>query len=148
MHGSERKLHLYDSFDTKFTIKGNVEDVLHKNFFDAGLTQPILHKGYFDQTIPDQLPEHISFVHIDCGFGGDPLAHRDVILYCLESIYPRMSKNAVCVLMDYHDRSSSNKSYDVNPGVKLAADEFLSAKQEKIISLYGNQYAHGFFRKV
>lgn len=58
-----------------------------------------------------------------------------------------MSKGAVCVLMDYHVLAVNNQS-DYNPGVKLAADEFLSTLPENMISLYANQYSHGYFRKL
>lgn len=51
-------------------------------------------------------------------------------------------------MMDYHDSSLGNAGYDVNPGVKLACDEFLRNKPEQMISLYGNQYSHGFFKKM
>jgi O-methyltransferase len=50
--------------------------------------------------------------------------------------------------MDYHDSLGGATGYDVNPGVKLACDEFLASKPEKIVSLYGNQISHAFFRKV
>ncbi len=148
MHESEKMLHLYDSFETKFTVEGNIENILNNNFKRHDLTLPVIHKGFFQETIPQQLPERICFVHIDCGFGGDHSLHKDVMLYCLQSVYPRMSKGAVCVLMDYHDKSTGDTGYDVNPGVKLACDEFLASKPEKIVSLYGNQCSHGFFRKV
>ncbi|MBC7886370.1 MAG: hypothetical protein H7Z13_00665 [Ferruginibacter sp.] len=147
LHGSDKKLHLYDSFETKFKIDGSVEEVLNSHFREAGLDLPVIHKGYFQATIPVQLPEKISFVHIDCGFGGDVLMHKELMLYCLKSVYPRMSKGAVCILMDYYVLGVNNLS-DYNPGVKLAADEFLSGLPEKIISLYANQYSHAYFRKL
>lgn len=146
--GSDKRLHLYDSFEKKFTVDEAIEDVLIRNFKQKGLKLPVIHKGFFEDTLSEQLPEHISFAHIDCGFGGDVLEHKKIMLYCLNAIYPRLSRNAVCVLMDYHNRSEDNFALDANPGVKLACDEFLSDKPEKVFSLYGNQYAHGFFRKV
>ena len=146
---SEKALHLYDSFQSKFKLQGSVEEELKNNFQKAGLKQPVLHKGFFQDTIPGQLPEKISFVHIDCGFGGDKMMHKEIMLYCLESVYPRMTKGAVCVLMDYHDASVSGKSgFDANPGATLATDEFLKTRPEKVIALYGNHYSHAFFRKL
>jgi len=51
--------------------------------------------------------------------------------------------------MDYYDSDVRTVfAGALNPGVKLACDEFFRSKPEKIVSLYGNQYAHGFFRKV
>ena len=148
MNESDKKLHLYDSFESKFGIRGSVETTLNNNFAHSGLTLPILHKGYFEQTIPEQLPDKIAFVHIDCGSGRDRFEHKKTIIHCLESVYPRMSKGAVCVMMDYHDNTVDTTGFDVNPGVKLGCDEFLAGRPEKIISLYGNQYSHGFFKKV
>ena len=115
------KLHLYDSFETKFNVKGSVENALINNFQRAGLRAPVLHKGYFENTIPQELPETIAFVHIDCGSGRDKF-HSKTVIYCLESVYPRMKKGAVCILMDYHDKSINQTGYDVNPGVKLGCD--------------------------
>jgi O-methyltransferase len=143
-NNSEKKLHLYDSFEKRFTV----EDILIRNFRKKGLSLPVIHKGYFETTIPQQLPEHIAFAHIDCGFGGDLMEHKKIMLYCLNAIYPRLSQNAVCVLMDYHNPNEDDFALDANPGVKLACDEFFISKPEKVFSLYGNQYAHGFFRKA
>ncbi|MGF7079087.1 TylF/MycF/NovP-related O-methyltransferase [Mucilaginibacter gilvus] len=144
---SGKALHLYDTFESKYTIKGSVEEQLIQNFKSAGLSLPILHKGLFEDTIPGQLPSQISFVHIDCGFGGDPQQHKSVITYCLEAVYPRMQKGAVCILMDYYDEAVNEAGFDAHPGVKMACDEFLKDKPEVISCLYGNQYYHGFFRK-
>lgn len=145
--GSDKQLHLYDSFETKFDFTGNVEKELLNNFKLYNLTPPTLHKGYFNKTLPTQLPEKLSFVHIDCGFGGDTYEHRDIMVYCLEQIYPKLSKGAVCVLMDYYDDEDGNAVMSVNPGVKLACDIFLKDKPEYMLSLYSNDYCHGFFRK-
>lgn len=148
MNGSEKKLHLYDSFETKFNVKGSVENILLNNFERAGLKLPTLHKGYFETTIPQELPDTIAFVHIDCGSGRDKLKHKETVIHCLESVFPRMKTGAVCIMMDYHDKTVNQVGLDVNPGVKLACDEFLAGKPETMISLYGNQYSHGFFKKV
>lgn len=145
---SLKELHLYDSFETKFAFTGGVEEELLKNFELADLKVPFLHKGYFNKTLPTQLPEKLAFVHIDCGFGGDKIQHRDIMLYCFEQIYPKLSKGAVCMLMDYHDEQAGDKGLDANPGVKLACDIFFKNRPEKIVSLYGNDYSHGFFRKL
>jgi O-methyltransferase len=147
---SNKALHLYDSFESKFGVEGNVEKELFNNFKNEGLKQPALHKGYFEATLPSQLPDKISFVHIDCGFGGDKIQHKNIILHCLEHVYPRMSKGAVCTLMDYHDSAivPEGFGYDSNPGVKLACDEFLASRPEKVTSLFANEFSHGFFRKL
>jgi O-methyltransferase len=145
---SDKELHLYDSFFASFKHKGSVEEELKRNFRKAGLKMPIIHKGNFLDTLPAQLPESIALVHIDCGFGGDKLEHRAVMLHCFASIYTRMSKGAVCILMDYYDSDGKAIGIDINPGVKLAYDEFFVDKPEQIVCLYGNQYNHAYFRKV
>jgi O-methyltransferase len=148
MHESDKKLHVFDNFESTFRVKENVEDVLINNFKSAGLNRPFIHKGDFEKTLPMQLPDHIAFVHIDCGVGGDFLKHKQVVIDCLKSVYPRMTKNAIGVLMDYQDKSISSLGFNPNPGVKLACDEFFESKPEKIVALYGGQYYHGFFRKA
>lgn len=145
---SSKELHLYDSFETKFAFNGGVEDELLKNFKLANLKAPFLHKGYFSVTLPTQLPNKLCFVHIDCGFGGDRIEHRNIVLYCLEQIYPKLTKGAVCVLMDYHNAGLGDEGLDANPGVKLACDIFFQNRIEKVVSLHGNEYSHAFFRKV
>ena len=145
---SQKKLHLYDNFETKFTFTGDVEKELLKNFELANLRAPTLHKGYFQETLPTQLPEKLCFVHIDCGFGGDLQEHKNVMLYCLEQLYPKLTKGAICMLMDYHNEDDGRPGFSVNPGVKLACDVFLKDKPEKMVSLYANEHCHGFFRKL
>lgn len=147
LNNSDKKLHLYDSFEIKFKEKGNIEAVLLDSFRDTGLRVPELHKGYFDQTLPEQLPEKIAFAHIDCGHGGDKFAHKQIMLYCFEQIYPKMSPGSICVLMDYNDPEINGYGHDANPGVKLAYDAFFKDKPEEIIPLYGNQYFHAYFTK-
>lgn len=145
---SDKKQHVYDTFDTPFKFKGDVLDKLKSQFNEAGLTTPTIHKGNFFDTLPVELPAAISFAHIDCGFGGDKFEHKKVMMHCLESIYPLMSKGAVCILMDYNDPAENGIAHDVAPGVKLACDEFLADKPEEIVALYGNQYLHAYFRKA
>lgn len=145
---ADKKLHLYDSFHIKFKEKEDIADVLIRNFKDAGLRLPILHKGFFNETLPSQLPESICFAHIDCGFGGDKMEHKAIMIQCLEGIYPRMSKGAICVLMDYNNPEMNGPGVDINPGVKLACDDFLKDKPEEMVALYGNQYYHAYFKKV
>ena len=146
--GSDKKLHVYDTFDVSFKFKGDILAKLKENFANAGLRAPMIHKGNFFETLPANLPVKLSFIHIDCGFGGDPQAHKKVVLHCLESIYPRMTAGAVCILMDYNDPTENGVAHNIAPGVKLACDEFLADKTEKIEVLYGNQYLHAYFRKV
>ncbi|WP_113651829.1 TylF/MycF/NovP-related O-methyltransferase [Pedobacter namyangjuensis] len=144
---SGKELHLYDSFETQFMETGNIQDILIANFKKAKLQVPIMHKGYFQDTLPTQLPDEVAFVHMDCGFGGDKFEHRDILLFCLNQVYPKLSKGAICVLMDYMGAEGIEGGYDVNPGAKLAADEFLKDKPETMVALYGNECYHGYFVK-
>lgn len=146
MHGSNKELYLYDTFETKFTEENDILSALKTNFENAGLRQPIIHKGFFEETLPHQLPQKIAFAHIDCGFGGDKHDHKKVVLFCLQQIYHRLSKGAVCTLMDYHDANIATAN-DSNPGVKLACDEFFADKPEQLIELYANQSSHAYFKK-
>jgi len=148
LNHSKKQLHLFDSFFATFTVKGSVEEELKANFNKANLKQPIVHKGDFKTTLPVELPAAIAFVHIDCGFGGDKMEHKAVMMHCFKSIYPRMTKNAICILMDYFDADTGVEGLDINPGVKLAYDEFFADKPEQIVCLWGNQYNHAYFRKV
>lgn len=145
---SDKTLHVYDSFEIQFTRSGSIQEILTQNFTIAKLKVPIMHKGYFEDTLPTQLPISVSFVHMDCGFGGDKFQHRDILLFCLNQVYPKLSKGAVCILMDYMSEDGIRDGVDVNPGVVLAAEEFLKDKPETMVGLYGYQCYHGYFVKV
>ncbi len=135
-------------FSRPLRLREALKDELKANFNKAKLKQPIVHKGDFKTTLPGELPAEIPFVHIGCGFGGDKMEHKAVMLHCFESIYPWMPKNSVCIMMDYFDASTGVEGLDINTGVKLAYDEFFADKPEKIVCLWGNQYNHAYFRKV
>lgn len=149
LHGIPRhKLHLYDSFKYKYKGSSDVERALKENFEKYGVPVPEIHKGEFFETVPGQLPEKICFAHIDTGAGQPVEEHKKLIKHLLESIYPRLSRNAVCLLMDYHDERYQHGSTNPNPGVRAAADEFLADKEEAITILYGGHYSHAYFRKL
>ena len=78
--------------------------------------------------------------------GGDVARHKQLMLFCLEHVYARMTPSAICLLMDYCDHKLVD-AWDCNPGVKLACDEFFKEKSESISVLYGGEYCHGYFRK-
>lgn len=148
MHHSNKELHLYDSFEEKFTVLNDIEEELRNNFKKNNLKTPFIHRGFFKDTLPQELPDKISFAHIDCGWGGSSDLHKQIVLFCLENTYGRLTKGAICVLMDYYNSAlPDGKSEDYNPGVKLACDEFFKDKAEKIICLYGNKIPHAYFKK-
>jgi O-methyltransferase len=143
-----RVFHVFDSFEWRKSLQESVKEVFIKNFKKAGLRLPVIHEGFFDKTLEKELPESIAFIHIDCGMGRNRLDHRDLVLFCLENIYNRLTTGAICLLMDYHDKQLTLKGLDMNPGVKMACDIFFKDKKEKVSVLYGNHYSHGYFRKL
>jgi O-methyltransferase len=152
-YGPNRTLHVYDSFEGLPDVK--LEDgetpfyagqlaaekqVLLENFKLLGLKPPVIHVGWFSDTLPIELPEQISFAHLD----GDLY---DSILISLEYVYPRLSKGAVCLVDDYCDPEVYD-GWNNLPGVKAACDRYLKDKPEKVSVLYAGNYSHGFFRKL
>lgn len=146
-NNSDKLFHVYDKFNNDDNSFNNIEKILISNFQKNNLELPIIHEGFFIDTIPNSLPEKISFAHIDCGEGADPQQHKITILHLLNCIYPRMEKHAVCLFMDYHDKEFTIRGANSNQGVKYACDEFFIDKKEKVFTLYGNHYSHGYFRK-
>jgi O-methyltransferase len=141
-----RTLIVFDKFD--FIINGRTDkEIFIDTFKKSALRMPEMHQGRVEETLPDELPEEIAFIHIDLGLGPGNSTFYSVITHCLESVYPRMSPGAVCLLMDYHDPAITVRGNDENPGLKKACDEFFKDKEEKVFVLYGNQYSHGYFRK-
>jgi O-methyltransferase len=139
-YGPERSLHVYDYFASEQQMQ-----TVRKNFESVGARIPQMHRGRIQDTVPKELPDQICFAHIDVGSkgAGDVKA---LVRYCLESLYPRLSKGAVCVLQDYCDKSVLD-SLDPWPGVKAAADEFFADKPESVSVLYAGYFSHGFVCK-
>jgi O-methyltransferase len=151
-HHSAKHLHLYDSFEglpawseqdegsieTKDNLRGSERRLL-RNFRRYRLGHPIVHRGWFQDTLPQELPESISFAHLD----GDLYSS---VKESLEAVYPRMSRNGV-VLVDDYDVSKSA----CYPGCAKAVQEFLREKPETIEPLHLKEFyvysAHGFIRK-
>jgi O-methyltransferase len=150
---SDKKLHVYDSFEglpaTKLVDgdsykQGDLatsEDVLRSHFSRNGLELPTIHKGWFDKTLPTGLPEKISFAYLD----GDLY---DSIMISLRHVYPRLSTGAICLIDDYCDTAINPDGWNHLPGVKRACDEFLKDKPEEICYVYSGSFTHGFFRKL
>jgi len=149
-----RSLHVYDSFEgipepttrdgnTATFYKGQMavnQQQLLDNFKKVGLKPPLIHAGWFKDTLPTELPQRISFAHLD----GDLY---DSIMVSLEHVYPRLFKGAICLIDDYCDPSVYD-GWNELPGVKQACDEFLIDKPEQISVLYASEYSHGYFRKL
>jgi O-methyltransferase len=151
-YDSDKKLAVYDSFeglppakiiDGDFYKEGyckTSEDVLRLSFKKYNLPVPEIHKGWFQDTLPDGLPERISFAYLDGDF-------YDSILVSLQYVYPKLSPGAVCLIDDYCDPQINPKGWNKLPGVKKACDEYLADKPEKMEFIYSGPYSHAFFRK-
>jgi len=126
---TSKSLHVYDSFeglpDTEENLPGEMKtslDLLCENFTYDGIRLPYLRKGWFSDIKPEQVPEKISFAHID----GDLYIS---IMDPLKLIYDRVVPGGVILVDDYGD--------EYWPGVKKAVDEFFADKPEKVVELKG-----------
>lgn len=154
----EKRLYAFDSFEGLPEITGSdlADGVYGKGFMAAplelfkykfkklGLELPVVHKGWFQDTVPQGLPERISFALLD----GDLYESTKHIL---PHVYERMSPGAIGMIAVYYDeavfpRRGVSMGYK-SPGVKRACDEFFGDKPEKVRVLYANEYSNGFFRK-
>lgn len=142
-----RKLHVYDTFEGLWSTPDPLA-MLHQFFREHALPLPEIHKGLFQDTMPSGLPSAISFAHIDCGSGADPALHGRVITEVMTHVYPRMSRGAICSIVDYCDPTQLDGLEDLNPGVKPAFDRFMADKPESISVLYACEYGHAYFRKL
>jgi len=144
---SQKKLILFDNFKHDFGNKSDIKQELISNFKSRNLDIPTIVEGYFHDTISGNLPGKICFLHIDCGYGGDVTEHKNTIVHILKNTYDRLSPGAIVVLMDYHIPGVTVGGVNSNPGVKLACDEFFLDKPEKLHTLFGGMFSHGYFRK-
>lgn len=147
-HSPDRVLHLYDSFEAQYSTSEAVRPQLEANLASRGVTNFVVHEGKFRDTVPNELPERLVFVHIDCGFGGNPAEHADVVFELLEHVYPRLVPGGIIALMDYCDQARLRVELAVNPGVQLAADRFFSTRPEKVAVLLAGEAGLGYVRKL
>lgn len=146
LHGHGREgFHVYDSFEYASGAGQNPRELLETNFRASSLPLPTVHAGRFEATVPRDLPGIIAFVHIDCGTGGDPRLHRDMVLYLLSHLYPRMASGGIMVFMDYRP-DDATVSFDANHGATTAVDAFFQGKRETVCGLYSGEGAMGFVR--
>ena len=85
-------------------------------------------KGYFSDTLKDNLPQKIAFLHIDADLYQ---SYLDV----LSESYSRLSSGAVVIFDEY--------GMEKWPGAKKACDEFMADKPESII-LFNDLPKYGF----
>lgn len=81
------------------------------------LREPRVYKSWFSRVHYSWLPDAICFAHLD----GDMYTsiHDSIRL-----VYPRLVKGGVCLIDDY--------GWEGTGGVKLAADEYMADKPEKV----------------
>ena len=145
--GDSRPLHVYDTFRPGW-LESDPRSLMEQRFRDRHLPLPQVHAGYFEQTLPEQLPEEIAFVNIDCGFGGDAMEHASTIEHILTHVYPRLSRGAICVLVDYVLPGIDPLAATVNPGVAIGSQRFMANKPEAVSVMHAGEYGQAYFRKL
>ncbi len=137
-NGSNKKLHLYDSFQGLPELRsedmpdGQTNPVFYKGAFQTSSLETqknlamiavshYIHLGWIEDTVPEHLPDKIAYAHIDVDLYGP-------VLHSLEHVYPRLSPGAICIIDDY--------SLETLPGAKKATDVFMADKPEKLIVLH------------
>lgn len=132
--GSSKKLWIYDSFEglpqkndadesalgqefrggELFVTKREVKE----RFLRAGLPVPMIEKAWFKDLNEEDLPVKIAFAFLDGDF-------YESIRDSFEKINEKMSDGSVIIVHDYNNLAL--------PGVKKAADEWLTGKRIKTI---------------
>jgi O-methyltransferase len=132
-----RPIHLFDTFSGIPEVTPGLDTIkLHalavglepvQQFLENSLGSFHYHVGYFPETA-DALPADMSF----------SLVNLDMDTYLstkngFEYFYPRLQSQGVIICHDYFSNSC--------PGVKLAVDEFIADKPERVIGLWHSQVA-------
>lgn len=133
---SNKIVHVYDSFEGLPSTEENKGgmmsinvDSLVNNFNSDGIRLPIIHKGWFSQLSSSEIPEKISFAHLD----GDLY---ESIIQPLNLIYDKVQPGGIILIDDY--------LHSDWPGAEKAINEFFADKPEKIISLNGVNKSPGW----
>jgi O-methyltransferase len=137
-HNSDKKFAVYDSFEGLPKARP-IDGTTYKEGYCT--TSEDIHKGWFQDTLPNGLPDRISFAYLDGDF-------YDSIRISLKYVYPKLSPGAICLIDDYCDPQINPRGWNGLPGVKKACDEYLIDKPEKMESIYSGIYSHAFFRKA
>jgi len=127
---SNKIVHVYDSFEGLPEAEGHPLGAmatplngLIDNFISDGIRVPTIRQGWFCDIKPEQVPEKISFAHLD----GDLYIS---IIDPLKLIYDRMVPGGVILVDDFGDDQWW-------PGARRAVEEFFADKPEQIIELKG-----------
>lgn len=129
----DKTYHVYDSFEglpAPAEIDGDLckqgdmrkeQSDFEKTFLDANLLCPVIHKGWFSE-IPDQeYPDKICFAFFDGDFYSS-------IMGSFFKVYHKMTPGGIIIVHDYEGA--------MLPGVKVACDDFLRDKPEKVNEVY------------
>ena len=126
---SEKKLYLFDTFDGMPQVHENDNFCKQGDFGETSYEQVknglrhfnnvFVYKGVFPQQNSSFIEnEQFALVHIDVDIYQ---SYKD----CLEFFYPRMVHGGIMVLDDYNHEKCI--------GAKIATDEFLKDKKEKLV---------------
>jgi O-methyltransferase len=133
---SKKQVHVYDSFEglpsTFENYAGEMRvpyDALIATFKRDNIRLPIINQGWFSDIKPEQVPDKISFAHLD----GDLY---DSTMQPLNLIYDKMSRGGIILIDDY----GAEKWY----GVEKAVTEFFGDKPETVVALQGIQGAPSY----
>lgn len=125
--------HVYDSFkglpepsevDGNLCKKGDMQKDrkdFEGTFRQAGVKIPVIHEGWFAEIPDNEYPEKISFAFFDGDFYSS-------IIDSFNKVYHKMQPGGIILVHDYEG--------EMLPGVKVACNEFLSDKPEKVIDIY------------
>ena len=117
---TNRPVHVYDSFQGLPDHNGYMQmpkKILIENFKYDRVKLPHIHEGWFNELKPEEVPDQISFAHLD----GDLY---ESIKDSLFLVYDKMIKDGIILIDDYdHPRF---------PGVRKAVNEFMINKPEEI----------------
>lgn len=143
-----RPLHVFDSFARRWWSKSDPRELMEQRFRERSLPLPEIHAGYFADTVPEQLPDALAFVNIDCGYGGDAEEHANTIGHLLTHVYPRLSRGAVCTFVDYVVPGVDPSASTENPGATMGLLRFMADKSEEISVMHAGEYGQAYFRKL
>ena len=126
---STKNVHVYDSFDglpkTYENYEGEMRigyDRFVSNFTASNVRLPTINQGWFSDIKLEQVPDKISFAHLD----GDLY---DSTIQPLNLIYNRMTPGGIILVDDY----CAEKWH----GVETAVTEFFKDKPETVVALSG-----------
>ncbi|MBO7718013.1 class I SAM-dependent methyltransferase [Candidatus Saccharibacteria bacterium] len=130
LHGSDKKLWIYDSFEglpekseKDYSAAGEnfrqgellvTKREVKERFLRAGFKLPIIKKAWFSELSPSDLPEEIAFSFLDGDF-------YESIKQSLELVWPKMVQGGLVLVHDYNNPAL--------PGVSKAVDEWLSSRE-------------------